>query len=181
MDNKFVRCAEPDDPDRCQGVCKSGQCPYKKEPGLEYCPMHMASGKTGLEKKAMRNYRLGKHQLRVEEFADNDQVKSLREEVGITRMLLEEIVNRCADANDLLMYSNKISQLVGQIEKLVVSCDRLERSTGMLLDKTRVTHLADVIINIIGMHITDPEALPQISHQILAEIIGVESTPITQQ
>ena len=179
IENKFVRC-EPDDPHRCQASGKRGQCEYRameKPDGsgfFNHCPRHNASRTAEFERKRRRNYRLGKYQARMEEFADNDQVKSLREEVGITRILLEEIVSSCSSGNDMIMYSNKISDLVTKVEKLVVSCHKLEQSTGMLLDKAAITRLADSIIKIVVRHV-EPDAASAVASEIMAEIVGAQN------
>jgi hypothetical protein len=178
LQNKFERC-EPDDPNRCQASGKQGQCPYKAEQKVDgtyfsHCIRHNASRRREDENKRMRNFRLGLFQQRMEEFADNDQVKSLREEIGITRLLLEEIIRTCQDSTQLVMASNKIADLVLKIEKLVTSCHRLEKSSGMLLDKATIQRLADSIINIISGHV-EPEVTSQIAMAIMQEIIGSEN------
>jgi len=179
-DNKFERC-EPDDPHRCQASGKHGQCPYKameKPDGSGYfnhCPRHNASRVKEFERASMRNYRLGKFQARVEEFADNDQVKSLREEVGITRMMLEETVNQCQSNTDFVLASNKISDLVMKIEKLVASCHKLEQSTGFLLDKASITRLADSIIEIVSERV-DEDVARDVAMAIMAEIVGADNS-----
>ena len=176
IENKFERC-EPDDPNRCQASGKEGQCPYKAEEKpdgmgfFQHCPRHNASRKREFEDKRMRNYRLGKFQAWMEEFADNDQVKSLREEVGITRMLLEEVVNGCNTPVDFVMSSNRVSDLVMKIEKLVSSCHRLEQSTGMLLDKAAIQRLADAIVTIVSTHV-DAETTAKIAQEIMAAIMN---------
>src|SRR5581483_8719356 len=162
-DNKFVRC-DPADPNRCQGSLKGsgGQCPYKAEKkrsdeGVEleeytqYCPMHtgISINKTRTDEQQKFNYRLGKYQARVERFANSSQVKSLREEIGVTRMLLEEIVLSCKDNTDLIVNSGKIGDLVLKIEKLVVSCHKLELQSGLLLDKTAIINFANTLNEII--------------------------------
>lgn len=173
IETKLER-VEADSPDRCQSGGKDGQCPYKKAPGYEFCPRHFGKSESAQSQKRIRNYRLGRFQARVEEFADNDQVKSLREEVGIARMLLEDIILRCSDdPNGLLLYNSKISELVMKIEKLVASCHKLEQATGMLMDKTMITNLADVFVNIIGKYVKDEEMLTNISNEIIVEILKI--------
>ncbi len=171
-ESKFER-VEADSPERCQGKAAVGQCPFKRCPLSQYCPMH--GGMAGVRKDAeekKRIYRLGKYQARVGEFAEHDQVKSLREEVGITRMVLEEIVSACSDGNDIIFAASKISDLVSKIEKLVTSCHRLEESTGILLDKAAALHLASVIVSIIGKYVEDPEVIESISNEIVGAIVN---------
>src|SRR2546421_361414 len=93
-----------------------------------------------LLKPGTKIHDIAKWQTRLDEFADNDKIKSLREEIGVLRILLEETMSRCHDTNELLLYSNKISELVIKIEKVVASCHRLENATGMLLDKSAALH-----------------------------------------
>jgi hypothetical protein len=179
-ENKFEKC-EPDDPNRCQSINpKVGQCYYKafqKEDGTyyNYCVRHLAAQRSIDEKQKVRNYRLNKFQSRLNEFADNDQIKSLREEVGIARMLLEEIINMCSDSTELIMASNRISDLVTRIEKLVTACNKLEQSAGLLLDKTTLLGLADVIVEIIGKHIVDEDIINSIALEIVKCIGSVKN------
>jgi hypothetical protein len=175
VESKFER-VEADSPLRCQGKSAThGQCPFKRCENSQYCPMH--GGMIGVrkaEEERKRLYRLGKYQTRVNEIADHDQTKSLREEIGITRMVLEEIVSACNDGNDIIFASSKISDLVTKIEKLVSSCHRLEESTGVLLDKSAALHLASVMVGIIGKYVEDSDAIERISQEIAEAIAGAK-------
>lgn len=171
-DNKFTRC-EPDNPHRCQGMGAKAQCPYLAVEGSKYCPMHGGQAAVkAAEQQRKRLYNLAKWSEQIGEHADHPQAKSLREEIGILRILLEGVMGMCKDQNDLLMYSNKISDLAMKLEKLVSSCHRLEEKTGMLLDKHAALRIATQIVNIIGVHLDDPDILESISQQIAECIIG---------
>ena len=145
IEAKLIRVA-PDAINRCQASGLNGQCPFASEEGQEYCPRH-SSKKTKFDqdKRAVRNYRLGQYQARVDEFADNDKIKSLREEIGILRMTLEQIVGSCKSNTELIIYSGRISDIVVRIEKLVSSCHRLEVASGELLDKQKQFLLRQVL------------------------------------
>lgn len=176
IDNKFEH-VEPDDPRRCQACHAKGQCAYKAMDGSSYCPMHGgAKGAHALVAKSQRAYQLAKWQGQVDSFADEDGVKSLRGEIGITRLLLQQVVGRCKDSGEMIMMSGKIGDLVSKIEKLVVSCHRLETNMGQLLDKTKVMDLAAQMIAIIGQHIQDETVLSMIADDIVAMIASAEST-----
>lgn len=166
---EWERVAE-DDPNRCQAVDGQGQCPYKAISPSKYCPRHGANkGVASTKAEAIRNYNLGKWRDRVNNFADNPQVKSLREEIGITRMVLEEYLLKCQEPNDLLIYSTRITQMIQQIQKLVEGCHKLEERTGKLLDKQSVIVVCDSIVKIIGTRIEDPDVL----NLIAAEMVDV--------
>jgi hypothetical protein len=156
------------DPDRCQGVDSDGQCHHKRAAPSNYCPRHGGNrGIAAAEKEKIRNYQLGKWRNRVNAFADNPEVKSLREEIGILRMMLETTLNKCQDDSDLIIYAGKIQELVRDIERVVNSCHKLEERTGVLLDKPTILTLADTFVRIIGEHVMDPDALEIIGTKLI--------------
>lgn len=172
--DKYQR-VEEDDPLRCQAVTANGQCRIKAIDGSKYCPVHAGGGNAAKAKEATRNFRLTMWQARVGDFADNDGVKSLREEIGILRMLLEETLNRCKDPTELILYSNKISDLVMKVDKVVTSCHRLESATGQLLDKQAALNIASVIVAIVAKHVTDEDAMEAVANEIIAAIVNANT------
>ena len=170
MDNKFKRhnILEQHPNERCIATVANGQCPYTKVSGTDYCPMHGSnSGEIVNNNEVKRNYQLARWKNRVNNFADNNQIKSLREEIGILRMIMEEILNKCEDSTDLLMASHRISDVAMKIEKLVVSCDKLESRMGQLLSKRAVIQLAGTYVQIINNHVDNPDLIEQISEELL--------------
>lgn len=167
-----------DDPNCCKAVTNRGPCNIKAIEGRNYCRVHFGFGAKNEENQKARNFRLNIYQRRVNDFADNDQVKSLREEIGILRMLLEEVVNKCNNATDLIIASNKIADLAIRIEKLVVSCHKLEQSTGSLLDKTTVLILADTFIQIAG-EVIPPDKIDYVSERLMKTIESVTTNDTT--
>jgi hypothetical protein len=153
---------------RCEGMVKNGQCPNLKSGDSDYCELHGANkNRIAQNTETQRNYRLARWQQRVGELADNDQIKSLREEIGILRMLMEEMLNKCEDQTDLLLYSHRISDLAMKIERLVVSCDKLESRMGLLLSKRAILQLAGEYTQIITAYVTDPEVIEQIGSRLI--------------
>lgn len=178
MNNKFTRWKiDIHDPsERCEGTVQTGQCPYIKINNTNFCPMHgYNTSEIVRAENIKRNYRLNRWQERVNSFADSDLIKSLREEIGILRMIMEEILNKCEDATDILMMSQRISDVAMKIEKLVVSCDKLEGRMGMLLSKRAVVQLAGEYVQIISTHVTDPDIIEQISEAMLQATQEVET------
>lgn len=177
--NKFIRW----DPlvhaniEKCQGHSgKLGQCPFCKAKGSEYCPRHGGGLSANAEKKeAVRNYHLTKWQARVQQLADNEGIKSLREEVGILRMILENMLNQCEDAQELLMFSSRAADLVIKIEKLVTSCDRMEGKMGQLLGKDSVLRLAAQYVEIIHEHIDDVDIIDAISTKMIQVTVSLDA------
>lgn len=179
IESKMERVEDPADPRRCQTNYKHGQCPYKALEHSEYCAMHGGNkAQESRNKKVMQQYQLAMWQKRVDEFADNDKVKTLRDEIGILRVVLENIIVLCKDKNQLLLFSSKIAEMVTKIERLVVSCNKLEASSGMLLDKSAALHLAGQMVEIIGRHVTDGEAIEKIANEIAHVILDMNGASI---
>lgn len=160
------------DPDRCEGVSSMGiggsQCLFKRVQPSKFCPRHGGNhALVAQTREKVRNYHLTKWRARVNEFADNPEVKSLREEIGIIRMMIEAIVEKCEDTNDLILYSGKLQELIGQAQKLVEGCHKLEERTGVLLDKQSILVFCDSAVKIIAEFVEDPDALDTIALRLV--------------
>lgn len=173
---KYERIEYDGDPRRCQSRHpRLGQCIYVKIEGSDHCPLHARRGHLEIKKQEEYNYNLTKYKARVQQFADNPRVKSLREEIGVLRLVLETTVNRCTNDNQLLIYAGKIADLVSRIEKVVNTCNTIETKTGQLLDKSVIMTLVDSILQILSTHIEDPDVLEGVASAIL-ELLGDKYT-----
>jgi len=172
METTWKRCERPDDPNRCQCVTGHGQCYNLAIEGSRYCGAHGGNKAQDVQtQKNLSGYRLAKYQNRLSEFSDSDKIKSLRDEIGILRILIEERFNySCKTETDLLLHSGPLADLVMKVEKLVSSCDRIESKLGLMMDKTQVLQLATEIVEIIGNFVTDEATLTDIATQIAATI-----------
>jgi hypothetical protein len=158
---------EPDDPRRCQHVTVQGQCLIISHPGSKYCYPHGgASTAHAAKRKELRNYRLTKWKARVQEKGDSEHIKSLRDELGILRVILEERLESCKSSMDLILHSGQISDMVMKIERVVSSCHKLEGSMGQLLDKSAILQFASQVLTIIGDEVQDEAALARIADRI---------------
>jgi hypothetical protein len=171
METTWKRC-EPSDPNRCQCVTGKGQCINLAVEGSKFCGAHGGnSALKQLDSKNLSGYRLAKYQNRLSEFADSDKIKSLRDEIGILRILIEERFNySCKTDTDLLLHSGPLSDLIMKVEKLVSSCDRIESKLGLMMDKTQIMQLATEVVEIISQFVTDEATLTDIATQIASAI-----------
>lgn len=155
----------PDHPNRCQSVNSQGQC---RNLGVRLsdgnytgnCQAHGGAKQADVNKKqSLKNYRLDKFRFRqqVERLGNSDEVKSLRDEIGILRMILEQRLESIESDVDLMIQSSAISDLVLKIDKLVSSCHKLEGSMGQLLDKQRILSFAQELITIVSEHCTEEQ------------------------
>lgn len=177
--SKLVPMDHEADPERCQSVILTGQCIYKAVPGGTNCQRHGGNKQVELaEKKKVHDYQLNKWKLRMDEFAESERITSLRGEIGIMRMQLEEILNSCNSTQDLILYSNRIGMVVSQIERLVCSLDKMEARNGNLLGRGAVLTLAGQVVEIIAQEISDPAAVDRVQTQLIdlvAKLAGKET------
>ena len=172
FESTWERITDEDDPRRCQHIIPTkGQCWNVAVENSTNCPAHGGNKAFEANKKAeLRNYRLNKFKVRIQELGNSDDIISLRDEIGILRMLLEEKINKCNDTNDLILMSGPLSDLIMKVEKIVTSCNRLEAKLGNHLDRTKVLQFAQTIVQIIGTHISDEKTLETISQEILTAL-----------
>ena len=158
-----------DQHNRCQGSHNGGQCPNIPVEGSDYCVVHGGPAAAHAAKvQALKNYALTEWRYRQElnDKIGSDDLKSLRDEIGILRVLLERQLLSCRSDVDLITYSGAISDLVTKIERTVVSCHKLEASMGEHLDKAALLAFAGRFINLVADHVTDPTTLNNIADAI---------------
>ena len=169
--NKYER-VEADDPRRCQHTIPSkGQCDLASVPGGKYCYVHGGACVIKAQKEGeLRNYRLTKWQAQVKEKKDSSEIKSLRDEIAILRVMIQERLNYCKDNHDLILASGPISDLVMKVDKVVNSCNRLEINLGTMLDKTQALQFMSEIVEIVAKHVEDEDILGAISDDIATSL-----------
>lgn len=171
VEEKLIAVADTD-PCRCQTIHPNGQCHYRAVENGKTCLMHGGhSTVTSNETAKVRNYNFLRYRDRVNHFADSSGIKSLREEIGVLRMLLEDTINRCESDNDLMIYSSRIIELVSKIERVVISCHKLESAIGEMLDKSTIINISTQIVNIIAKYVNDEVVLDQIVDQISSTVL----------
>lgn len=151
---------EEDDPERCQSGHAYGQCRFRAFPGMKYCPIHSRAPKENL-----RNYDLNSFKMKN---PDSPTVKSLREEIGITRAVLERKLNSCRDDTDLLLNIPVITNLVNTISDTVVKCHKVEKDLGKYVDVVQLQEYSIRIVDAISLVVSDPVVLGKIGEAILA-------------
>lgn len=172
MADDIERCAV-DDPNRCQGANKFGQCGCLAMPGTEFCKMH-SGAQAKKDQKQIHGFLVNVWEARLRGLTDDTGVRSLRMEVGVLKLLLETLINRCQTPDDLLEHRSKFEDLTGKIEKVVLSCNRLEKSTGMMMDKSQALHIAGSIVSIISEHVKDQDTVSIIADEIIKQVLNVE-------
>ena len=173
--DKMEQCTDPSDPRRCQGVNATGQCNKLAMEGSKFCVAHGGSlDRKQNEETKMDIYRLTKYQARFLEQQNHPELKNLRAELAILRILMEEKFNHIAGSDNpqlmLLSHSGSLSDLALKIERIITSIHKLDLSLGNLLDKASVVQLCNEIIAVIAKHVTDPEIIVEISNEIMESL-----------
>lgn len=169
----YDRITREDDPLRCQAINATGQCRLKvmaigEGNYTDYCIVHGGqSQKNAFDRKQARNYRIDQLRSRIDEKLDADQLKSLREEICLLRLLVEERFNRCTDHTDLILQSGPISDLIMKVERVVSTCHKLEGAMGQLMDKQALLQFANQVISIISNHLPE-DKLSAVADEIIA-------------
>jgi hypothetical protein len=164
-------------PDRCKNTGNGQHCSFRRVGESAYCQVHNGTvHDERVQRDNVRAYKISKWKTQLDRFYNDPNIKTLREEIAIARMTLEAIINRCEDQNDLLMNSTRIQVLLGEINRLVVSCNKLEDRLGMVLDRSAVLILAEQIVQVIALELPEQKA-ESITGQIINIVTNV-ATPV---
>ena len=167
------RVTDPADPQRCQAPSGNGQCWGVKVEGSDYCRAHACAHRP-LE-KGMRQYFLAKAQdrARLASFAEHDDIKSLRDEIALTRMMIEGLWNSAQSDVERLAIYGRVNSHILTLEKLVKTCNQIEERLGNLLAKSTLLRVGTQICQLL---VTRLEGLPnyeQLVDALIHDIIAV--------
>lgn len=167
----------PNDPERCNKWQGNHECIHKRIPGSLYCALHGgASIIPGNIERSKRKYLGAQWQAQIGEFASDPEIKSLRQEIGITRLLLDKLLQRCQTDSDLLLRSSTMLEMIRTVERLVVSCHGIDAKIGVTLDKNQLVDFGSTVIEIVASMITDPAQMDSFIAQ-LTDAIAKAGTP----
>lgn len=171
----IVRAKHPEE--RCTFVIPHiGQCNNKVVDGCDKCLVHGGNKKfDSNQREAVRNYNLARIRAEHQRHADSPIIKSLREEVGLLRLVLEKYINRAQTETDLILIAPQIQSLITDITKTVTQCHKLETSLGSLVDKHTLGTFTMKLIQIIS------EYLPENKLSEVADRISVAFEEATSE
>lgn len=193
---QHLKPCEPNDELRCKGVGSGaeGQCRYLSYKGLiregiieetsyngiDLCPKHGGRSEKAAENRQFQQYLLAKYQAQLDGFAQSEKIKDLRSEVGLLRLLVQNILDRVQKPDDLLLFTPKIADLVQRVEKTVTSLDRLELRMGELLSKGALMTFVVELTDVIRTHIEDADILEAISKEILSAVDRLQTSKVVK-
>lgn len=162
-----------DRPNRCQGITSNGQCSRDAQPGCTFCYAHNGGRDKAAEQDA-RMYQLSKakDRSRLAALREHNDVKSLRDEISIARMLLEDRFNLIQNDSDLLTACGALNSLLLTIERLVQSAHKLETNLGSLLAKPTLLSLGHELVTIVIEELQGIPNYEEIVDRISARVIN---------
>ena len=82
-------------------------------------------------------------------------------------MLLESKLNQCRSDMDLMLHAPAISDLVQKIERVVISCNKLEKAMGHHLNKADILQFAGEVVNVVIENVKDKDEIKLVADGIL--------------
>jgi len=168
---------DANDPNRCQRTIPGGPCTKEVVPGSQFCRIHAPSSSDQLKSYILTNKVIGDTASR---HAGSEQIKSLRDEIAVTRAIIELRLNAIETPIELMAAAPMLNTLILSVEKLVSSCHAMEVKLGNLLDKAALLQLAQKIINIIDTSLDSSipgrdELIEDIAKQIVKAVTSQEN------
>ncbi|MFA5345367.1 MAG: hypothetical protein WC315_03755 [Candidatus Omnitrophota bacterium] len=151
---------------RCEFTYSNGQCSEEALEGEKYCSLHTH---VDPEKHQKRLYNLLKYKYRTryEQIGEHEALRSLRDEVAISKMMLEETLNSIQNDSEFIASRADLAQQLATVEKLVASMIKMETSLGSLLAKPTLLKIAGEIVQILLEKLKD---VP--NHEVLIDEIS---------
>lgn len=156
---------------QCEHTQPDGQCRATAVEGSKFCAKHSPDPQIGLRRQYMLNK--AKYRQRYSEFAESDELRTLRDEIAILRMVMEERLNMIQNDSEMLASCGQIAALATTIEKLVKSCNQLETRLGSLLSKSALLGVANELVQILMQELSDLPNYEYLVDKISERIVKV--------
>lgn len=157
---------------RCKWVTAAGQCDSQADLG-PFCKRHgPVDPDQALRHYQITNLLVGDNHERHNAVA---QIKDLREEIALTRALIETRLNLATNEAEFIASMGILHQYLSTVEKLVASCHRMDANLGNVLNKASVLTLAQELVRIVTEELEGvpdrDDIVDKIAHRIV-ETVG---------
>ena len=170
------RVTDPADPRRCKFSYPHEQCWREAEPGCDNCAAHGGKSKANAEELRLYNLVEVDNRRRLAELSGHENIKSLREEIGLLRLLIEKTLNNAKGDLEALSSCGSLNQLIVTLTKVVKECHGLEQSCGELLTKQTVYRLAQSLCEIVIDELQGVEGHEEIIDRIAERLFPTVKT-----
>src|SRR5262245_22104950 len=107
------RVKDPSDPQRCKAVFPHEQCWNRAAEGYDYCEVHGGRNNAAANERRIYQLQEVRNRQRLAELSGHEELKSLREEIGLARILVErrfemiksdtQLLEACGPINTMLL------------------------------------------------------------------------------
>jgi hypothetical protein len=159
------------DPHRCKGSKPDGQCQNVAEEGSDYCIA--CGGVDHAPARRLKEYLITKvaDQVRLAQLAENDGLKSLREEVAVALGMLERRLGLVKTDVEFLTAFPQIERFFKTLADLKKANLSLEQKTGAMLSRSAVLRLGQQLCQIIVDELDGIPNYEQIVDRILTKFV----------
>jgi len=169
------RVNELDDPNRCKASAGDTQCLNKAAVGSDFCIAHHGIDRAEAMNKRAYLLASANDRATLARFAESENIKSLRDEIAMARMLAERHCNLIKNDNDLERRSGQINTLLLTIERLVKSSHSIEQSLKSLLGREHVIAFAQLIVKVVMDEISTVPGYEKIMDRVIAKVMSTLS------
>jgi hypothetical protein len=161
----MTRVRDLDDPNRCTYMKPGeGQCMMRAVEGGTRCKVHGGGRQLQVQKKEqLRAYAKNRWSAAIRENANDSEIKSLREELGIARIMLDQLLNRCKDSHDLLMMSTPIDNMLKTINLIQKTSHSIEKDLDNMIGPDSLMKFGDELFNVIMEEVEDTDTINRIA------------------
>ena len=156
---------------QCEHTTSTYQCPHEALEGDKFCEKHSRDPQAQPKRQYLLNK--AKYQQRYCDFADSTDLRTLRDEIAILRMVMQERLNMISNDSEMLASCGQIASLAITIERLVKSCHSLESRLGTLLAKPTLLGIANELVQILLKELEGMPNYEQLVDRISEQVIKV--------
>ena len=115
------------------------------EEGSDYCRVHAGTYHPQKRDCGSTFWPGPQDRARLAAFAEHDDIKSLRDEIALTRMMIERLWNSAQSDVERLAVYGRVNSHILTLEKLVKTCNQIEERLGSLLAKPTLLRVGQQI------------------------------------
>jgi len=127
------------------------------------------------KKKQLTAYAKNRWNAEIRNNAEDSEIKSLRQELGIARIMLNQLTNRCKDSHDLLMMSGPIDNMLKTINLIQKTSHSIEKDLAGTVGPEQLNQFAEEMFNIIMDEVQDTNVINRIALKLGRAIRKVQN------
>ncbi len=151
---------------QCAKTGPRGQCNQPTVDGSGFCKKHSD------ESQRIRSYRLSDPDTRerFDHFADSAALETVRDEIVLLRVLIEERRNLAKTEADRINAFSVIHPALSTLNKLVESLSKLEKQADLVLGREALEKLGDDIVTILIEELSNVEGYTEIVDRVASRL-----------